>query len=152
MMPAITELLGRCEAGTDTETPIKDRIMQKAMSDPSFIVTICVLKDILAATLSLSVFLQKYDNDFCRAVSYFEDYVVQVLTNRRSNVDQSLAKTWQEAKLLADKFGVELIKHRVVRRQVNRENIPSSSGGVLSWDCLHPVSRSCDWRNEEKIC
>lgn len=126
MMPAITELLERCEAGNDIEIVTKARMMQKAMSDPSFIVTICVLKDILGVTLNLSVILQKVDSDLYRAVSYIED-VIQVLSNRRSGVEQSFAKLWQEAKILADKVGVELIKPRVVKRQVHRENIPSSS-------------------------
>lgn len=126
MMPALTAFLEECENSSDRETSCKARLLHKTICDPSFVVTLCILKDVLAITVNLSIFLQNVNNDLYHAVSYIEN-VTKVLVSRRSRLNESFVKTWEEAKVLAEKLGIELTKPRVVKKQVHRENIPSSS-------------------------
>ena len=83
--------------------------MHKAICNPSFVVTLCIFKDVLAITVNLSTFLQNVNNDLHHAVSYIEN-VTNVLVSRRSGLEESFAKTWEEAKPLVEMVGIELTK------------------------------------------
>lgn len=126
LLPAIRDLLRHYESGNDTNATAKSLTLQKGICDSGFIVSLCVMKDILSVTLQLSILLQKVDSDLCRAVSYIEN-VIQILKNRRSDVEQSFGIVWNEAKNIAEKLDVELKKPRVAGRQLYRVNVPSSS-------------------------
>ncbi len=110
----------------DSETSTKAQMFLHSTESSDFLVAVCVLREILALTKPLSVFLQKEGVDLVKATGSI-DAVTKVLREKRLNADTAFQSVWSSAELLAKACDIQLSMPRQAAKQRNRSNVPADS-------------------------
>jgi len=96
------------------------------LTDSTFIVALCVLDNLLAYSLSLSLSLQKVNIDLLQAISSVS-VLFEVLKQKRTEADETFSQIWTAAEELNSLADCELQTPRLVGRQCRRSNVPTAS-------------------------
>ena len=127
LYPAIMRCLEQCaDELSDAKAAATARMLLLAIQQPDFLVSACVLSDVLSMTHRLAELLQSVQIDLLHAMSYVRD-VVAVLEKKRETADDSFGGIWTQAQELAGLSDTELVLPRLNIRQRNRVNVPAGS-------------------------
>jgi len=108
---------------SDAKAAATARMMLLAIQQSDFLVSACVLSDVLSMTHHLAELLQNVQIDLLHTVSYVHD-VVAVLQGKCETADESFDGIWSQAQELAGLSDTELVQPCVSVRQRNRVNVP----------------------------
>lgn len=97
--------------------------LRAAILQPSFMVSLLVLRQVFAIGLPLSKHFQKTTTDL-KASLEMANAANNVLKALRSNADQEFAILFEEVKSLCQKFDIQLSLPRINQRQKHRANHP----------------------------
>jgi len=122
----ILQCLVTCKGLSNAETFSKARMLLRTITDSTFIVALCVLDNLLAYSLSLSLSLQKVNIDLLKAISSVSA-LLEVLKQKRTEADETFSQIWTTAEELASLADCELQTPRLVGRQCHRSNVPAAS-------------------------
>jgi hypothetical protein len=103
----ILQCLVTCQGLPDAETSSKARMLLRTITDSTFIVALCVLDNLLAYSLSLSLSLQKVNIDLLQAISSVSA-LLEVLKQKRTEADETFSQIWTAAEELASLAGCEI--------------------------------------------
>lgn len=120
----ILKCLVTCQGLSDAETSSKAQMLLRTITDSTFIVALCVLDNLLAYSLSLS--LQKVNIDLLQAISSVSA-LLEVLKQKRTEADETFSEIRTAAEELASLADCELQTPRLVGRQCHRSNVPAAS-------------------------
>ena len=95
-----------------------------AIENPSFLISVVCMSDVLGCTVSLSRLLQKPTLDLKQATEALED-TRSILHEKRKNAESIFENLFYEVKEIAEQLGVELKKPRTCSRQTLRTNPPT---------------------------
>ena len=91
-----------------------------------FIISMVITRQVFDMTMDVTKLLQARDNDSMKTITLIESLKDQ-FSNIRSNVDEYHKKWFKIAKDLAESLNLTVKAPRITKRQVHRQNTPSSS-------------------------
>lgn len=125
-LPLIEQALREISDWNDNFSSSKANLFLKAICDCEFILTIFCLADIFALTLPFSKYLQTVNIDVEGASSKLTT-LLQVLQEKRTNIDTCFQSILTDALRVMEKLGIELKKPRLVSRQSHRDSFSDSA-------------------------
>ncbi|KAL4143541.1 hypothetical protein QTP88_005860 [Uroleucon formosanum] len=119
----VIEALDTISEWDDNDTSNKARSLRSSILDIEFLISLFVLNKGFSIGLPLSKFLQKSNIDLKLAVQLAND-TKKELQELRTHVDDVFKKIFEEVKVVAEKFDIEIKIPRLSKKQTNRSNIP----------------------------
>ncbi|CAF4485595.1 unnamed protein product [Rotaria magnacalcarata] len=110
----------------DRESSVRSNLFYGAISSSEFLCSFPILNKLLSFTTNVARSLPNSKIDLMTCISNIED-ILQGIQMKRNEPDEEYKYLFEEAQDLA-KYTETIIKMpRVVKRQINRDNIPASS-------------------------
>lgn len=110
----------------DSEASSKATMLLNSLTTTSFITSLCILSDLLGASSAISSLLQKK-----ALMKYEAENTIKNLKNllliKRENATEYLKNIFIEVSSMHESFGLPISKPRITNKQVNRNNITTSS-------------------------
>jgi asparagine synthetase B (glutamine-hydrolysing) len=119
----IEEALDTISEWDDNDTSNKARRLRSSILDIEFVISLFVLNKGFSIGLPLSKFLQKLNIDLKLAVQLAND-IQKELQKLRTHADEFFKEIFEEVKVAAEKFDIEIKIPRLTKKQTNRCNIP----------------------------
>lgn len=119
----VIEALDTISEWDDNNTSNKARRLRSSILDIEFVISLFVLNKGFSIGLPLSKFLQKSNIDLKLAVQLAND-TQKELQELRTHADDVFKEIFEEVKVVAEKFDIEIKIPRLTKKQTNRCNIP----------------------------
>lgn len=126
LLPKIIEVLDHIASWDDCKTASNAKILRSALCDGGFIVAVISLSDILQCTHGLSRFLQKIQIDLKTARNMLDD-TIGILKKKREECNEQFSLLFTEITKLANELDVDIKIPRIIGRQNNRANYPTTN-------------------------
>lgn len=118
--------LDKIQENGNQETAQKAFILQQALKNSGFIVSMVVIREIFSLTQPLSTYLQAKHVDIASAVEMCQN-LINLLKKMREKSTEKFKELFDESTKIATTIGEELKKPRLVQKQLYRDNFECDS-------------------------